>query len=223
MTVAVILINIALCAIASYRKYSDEKKVWFRGMAIGSIFFAIGAFSVGGKDGIIAGVILIIAAALYIHSIYEVNWQDEQKRKWKRERPYREEREREIQETEKAKKVVETTAMNKAMDYERNNYRNPVDVSSQNVGYDIKSSGSNETRFIEVKGKGNRGDIEITSNEWNTAKELENSYFLYVVYDCSDYPNLKIVQNPTKKLGSDYDSYNNKYRVSNYEVNGCSN
>jgi len=94
-----------------------------------------------------------------------------------------------------------------------------TDISNQNIGYDISSSDSNVTRFIEVKGRGDTGDIELTQNEMNKAKECGNNYFLYVVFNInSDYPNLYIVQNPANKLNASFDSYNKKYIVSKYEI-----
>jgi hypothetical protein len=167
------------------------------------------------------------------------------KEKWERERPERERRERERREEyereerernlrierenrqklalEEAKKEIELKAMKTVLDYEKNQYRNPIDVSSQNLGYDIKSSSSSETRFIEVKGKADSNSIYITSHEWEVSKQFENNYYLYVVFNCSsNYPDLKIIQYPSNKLSSDYDSYSNKYSISEYEINRCS-
>ena len=122
-------------------------------------------------------------------------------------------------EFEQKKKLVESTAMNEVVNFEKNNYRTPVDVSADNVGYDIKSSNSTETRFIEVKGKSEIGDIQITNNEWNKAKELENSYYLYVVYDCSsNNPSLYIIQNPANKLSAEFNSSKNKYIIKKDEI-----
>ena len=107
----------------------------------------------------------------------------EYEQKQKKQEKQRDERNRIA--IEQKKKQVELNAMNYSMNYERNKYRNPADVSSQNLGYDIKSSDSNETRLIEVKGKADSGNIEITTNEWDKAKEHENNYFLYIIYNAN--------------------------------------
>ncbi len=145
--------------------------------------------------------------------------QKEREEERKRERREQERKENEYRKIEELKRQIEQTAMSKAMSHERNHDRTPTDVSSENLGYDIKSSGYNETRFIEVKGKSNYGDIEITPNEWKKAKEMENNYFLYVVYECSDsFPSLKIVRNPAKKLSTNYDTHYNRYKVTKNEI-----
>jgi hypothetical protein len=150
----------------------------------------------------------------------EINHDDQSLEKEKeRKRIEKERAERDRIEYEQAKKKVEINAMNFVMRYERNNNRNPIDVSDQNIGYDISSSDSNYTRFIEVKGRGDTGDIELTQNEFNKAKECGNNYFLYVVFNVnSDYPNLYVVQNPAMKLKFSLDSYYSKYTASKYEI-----
>ncbi|MBU4485641.1 MAG: DUF3883 domain-containing protein [Candidatus Delongbacteria bacterium] len=169
--------------------------------------------------------------------ITNIREEDKRVKKWKAEKPdrerheeeyerkcQREDNERKRQEQDKlakeqAKVKVEMNAMNHTMKFERSKYRNPVDVSSLNLGYDIKSSDSSNTRFIEVKGRTESGDVEITSNEWSKAKELDNNYFLYVVFKAnSDYPDLYTVQNPAKKLNATFDSQNDKYIISRNEI-----
>ena len=131
------------------------------------------------------------------------------------------ERENEIinQKIVESKKQIENLAMDKAIKYERENNRNPIDVSSGNVGYDIKSSNSAETRYIEVKGKSEHNDIQITPNEWGRAKELENNYYLYVVLNCkNESSELYIVQNPAKKLKPYYNSFQDRYIITKNEI-----
>lgn len=159
------------------------------------------------------------------------------KQKWEAERPHREKiqreykvrrdnerREQENEEKqkkaiEKAKKNVEMVAMNVSISFEIENKRTPADVSSKNLGYDIKSSSPKETRFIEVKGKSESGDIEVTINEWDNAKELENNYFLYVVFNCaSTSPILYVIQNPTAALKHDLNRSGDKYIIPSYEI-----
>jgi len=135
-----------------------------------------------------------------------------------REKQQKECETQELQRIEELKKKVETKAMDIAIEYEKSNYRTPSDVSSQNLGYDIKSSSKNETRFIEVKGKSDIDSIQLTENEWNKAKELENNYYLYVVYNCLGEPRLKRVRNPANKLSANNDYKTGKYSIDKYEI-----
>lgn len=69
------------------------------------------------------------------------------------------------------------------------------------VGYDIRSEGASEVRFIEVKGKAATGAIIITSNEWKTASAQSDKYFLYIVQNIFAKPaQIKIIRNPRKML-----------------------
>ncbi len=149
-------------------------------------------------------------------------------RKWEEERPEREEKAREEKirrekEEQKEKeriqqiKKTEETAMNVVKNYENANGRYPKDISSENLGYDIKSSNSNETRLIEVKGLANDSSGEyilLTSNEWKKAEELERAYWLYVVTNCANrIQKMYIVQSPYNKLNAQYISEQNKYKI----------
>jgi superfamily II DNA or RNA helicase/DNA-binding XRE family transcriptional regulator len=69
-------------------------------------------------------------------------------------------------------------------------------------GFDLLSiRKSGEERAIEVKGRAQVGDIEISENEWAKACNLRDRYWLYVVYNCaSAYPKLVRVQDPFGKL-----------------------
>jgi len=207
-----------------------------------SIIIAMGIsgfYNLFSEDGRGWGIAFMIISSVmgYINQEYHNEKERENELKYKesqrereRQRPERERKQREqeekqrreeaeIQANERKKREVELKAMYKAMSYEKNNYRKPEDVSSQNIGYDIKSRRSDETRFIEVKGKGKEGNVLITTNEWNKAKELENNYFLYVVYNCyNDYQNLHIVQNPANTLNADYNYSTGKYSISLSEV-----
>jgi hypothetical protein len=145
------------------------------------------------------------------------------KEQWKSDQLESEEqrkRERKLeQEIARKKKEVEIISTNYVIDFEKNHFREPEDVSSQNLGYDIKSRNSRETRFIEIKGKGDEGDIFMTSNEWEKAKELENNYYLYVVFHCfQNYHKLYIIINPANKLNAIYYNDSNKYKLNKNEI-----
>ena len=91
---------------------------------------------------------------------------------------------------------VEKTAMRLVFEYERRQGRTPRDVSQENLGYDIESSG----RFIEVKGKAGVGPVTLTPNEWFTARHLAEEYYLYIVVNALTSPTLYVIQNPAAKL-----------------------
>ncbi len=91
-----------------------------------------------------------------------------------------------------ARRRVEEAAMRVAMDYERAHR----DVSAENLGYDLESSG----RHIEVKGRTGVGPVVLTPNEWIAAKRLGEAYYLYIVTHALSEPRLHIIQNPAAKL-----------------------
>ena len=96
---------------------------------------------------------------------------------------------------------VEQAAMLYVMKYEKENGRQPVDVSKYNVGWDIESTTTNGDKLlIEVKGLAGTGKVRMSWNEWQKAHEYGKSYYLYVVANAllSD-PELIIVKEPNIK------------------------
>ncbi|WP_220131033.1 DUF3883 domain-containing protein [Thermosynechococcus sichuanensis] len=91
---------------------------------------------------------------------------------------------------------VEQAAMQVAIAFEQQQGRTRRDVSQQNLGYDIESSG----RCIEVKGRAAVGAVVLTANEWITAGRLGADYWLYVVTAALSQPKLHLIQNPAAKL-----------------------
>lgn len=100
----------------------------------------------------------------------------------------------------KSSKEIEMIGMEVVMNHEKQNNRNPADVSKQNLGYDIHSSSENEHRYIEVKARVNEGGIMLTPNEWLMARRLQDEYWLYIVSNAKTNPKLFIIQNPAVKL-----------------------
>jgi superfamily II DNA or RNA helicase len=76
---------------------------------------------------------------------------------------------------------IEKIGMEIAMEYEKLCGRNPEDVSKENLGYDIRSKGKEEIRYIEVKARADTGDILLTPNEWFKARRFKNDYWLYII------------------------------------------
>ncbi len=95
---------------------------------------------------------------------------------------------------------IERIGMEIAMEYERSQGRKPEDVSKENLGYDIRSKGEKETRYIEVKARNQEGDIALTYNEWLMARRFKEEYWLYVVANAGTTPTLYIINNPAENL-----------------------
>jgi len=76
---------------------------------------------------------------------------------------------------------------------------------TDNPGFDLLSiypeGNARGQRAIEVKGRANTGDVEVSSNEWARAANLRDGYWLYAVYDCATpTPRLARVRDPFGNL-----------------------
>jgi hypothetical protein len=96
--------------------------------------------------------------------------------------------------------AIAQIGMQVAIEYERSQNRVPEDVSSQNLGYDIRSTKDADVRYIEVKARSRTGAVALTPNEWLMAQRLGEEYWLYVVENAASSPRLHRVQNPAAKL-----------------------
>jgi len=96
---------------------------------------------------------------------------------------------------------AEAIAMRVAMEYENSQERNPIDVSAQNLGYDICStSAEGAIRYIEVKGFTTTGPVGLTPNEWMKAQRFRDEYWLYAVENTKTEPLLHTIQDLATKL-----------------------
>ncbi len=95
---------------------------------------------------------------------------------------------------------VEAIAMQVVMSYERQQGREPKDASAENLGFDIRSAGSDGTRYIEVKGRAAVGSVALTRNEWIKARRFASDYWLYIVVNCRTQPQLYVLNNPSAVL-----------------------
>jgi superfamily II DNA or RNA helicase len=89
---------------------------------------------------------------------------------------------------------TEAAAMRVVMEHERALGRQVYDVSEKNLGYDVTSLdlASGELRLIEVKGLGAAtGTILLTPNERRVAEDRPDCFWLYVVTNCGDTPQLQ--------------------------------
>jgi len=100
------------------------------------------------------------------------------------------------EESPEARRRVEEAAMRVAIDYELAQGRAPKDVSGENLGYDLESSG----RYIEVKGRAGVGPVVLTPNEWIAAGRLGKDYYLYIVVNALTQPQLYVVPDPASRL-----------------------
>jgi len=99
---------------------------------------------------------------------------------------------------------IETIAVRVALNFEVDRYNaRVIDVSAPHLakGYDLESHRANgDIVAIEVKGRAGRGSVQLTENEWPTAINVRERYWLYVVADCATSPVLYRVQDPAYKL-----------------------
>lgn len=115
---------------------------------------------------------------------------------------------------------TEAVAVEVAMRYERDHGRSPYSVEADGLGFDVRSHGANELRYIEVKGRKGTGAVMLTANEWIKAARFGNEYWLYVVYDCATPdPRLVIIRDPAACLTVAENSFSAaRYRVNVGEV-----
>lgn len=107
---------------------------------------------------------------------------------------------------------IEAIAVRVAIAYEQANGATVEDVSvpekacaaglTDYPGFDLLSHYPEEQqRAIEVKGRAGISNVEMTENEWVSACNLRDRYWLYVVFDCaSSHPRLLRIQDPFGKL-----------------------
>jgi len=106
-----------------------------------------------------------------------------------------------VDDTLKEDKEIEAIGMRVAMKFEIAQGRSPEDVAAQNLGFDIRSKAPDESiRYIEVKARAREGKIALTPNEWFMAHRLGNEYWLYVVVNAAQTPELYTIQSPAEKL-----------------------
>jgi hypothetical protein len=99
---------------------------------------------------------------------------------------------------------IEAIGMRVALEYERAQERSAEDVSSENLGYDIRSTAPDgAVRYIEVKARARTGAVALTPNEWLMAQRLGGEYWLYVVEHAATAAELYMVQDPATKLRPD--------------------
>jgi hypothetical protein len=75
-----------------------------------------------------------------------------------------------------------------------------IDSRELGIGYDFRIE-AKQHFFIEVKGLSDiAGGILFTNKEWITAKEKGVQYYLCIVSDIGNFPQIKFIQDPSNKL-----------------------
>ena len=96
---------------------------------------------------------------------------------------------------------VEAIAMKVAMDYERSCGCTPIDVSKDNVGYDVRTICPDGTkRYVEVKGRAGTDGVMLSENEVNRLQQLGDKAWLYIVMNCKSEPVLYRFNDPINKM-----------------------
>ncbi len=101
---------------------------------------------------------------------------------------------------------IERIAVRESIKYEEARGWVVESVESENRGFDLISrkphpADANEfvdVRFIEVKGRAGVAEVALSANEHRTAQRLGSDYWLYVVYDCAQTPELHVIHNPAR-------------------------
>ena len=101
------------------------------------------------------------------------------------------------------RKITEKQAMKRALQYEKENGREAIDVS-EFEHYDIKSNDpkTGEIRYIEVKGhEGRAFVVELTEDEYKEAKKRRGTYWLYLVYNVGkEKPEILAIKDPLNNM-----------------------
>ena len=78
---------------------------------------------------------------------------------------------------------------------------NLIDCRDLGVGYDFRIEAHDEIFFVEVKGLSDfSGGVLFTSKEWIVAQNEGDNFFLCVISNISEIPEVLFIQNPAKKL-----------------------
>lgn len=101
---------------------------------------------------------------------------------------------------------IERVAVQAVIAYEEARGWQVESVEAENRGFDLISRRPHpedpktciEVRFIEVKGRAGVGEVALTMNEYKTAERMKNDYWLYVVFNCTATPDVKVIQNPVR-------------------------
>ena len=75
------------------------------------------------------------------------------------------------------------------------------DTRDYGCGYDFEVKTNDDIYYVEVKGlSSNDGGILFTDKEWRVANEKKEKYFVYIVRNLDNTPDIKIINNPSRVL-----------------------
>jgi len=94
------------------------------------------------------------------------------------------------------------SAEQQCIELERYLGNSPIDVSKQNVGYDVESvTPAGEKRYIEVKSlSSDGGSFSITNNEYTAAHQYGDKYYICLITQSDKESKVVYICNPLKKL-----------------------
>lgn len=77
-----------------------------------------------------------------------------------------------------------------------------IDCRDLGCGYDYEiKAADGVSYYVEIKGlASSEGGILLTDKEWRTAKKYKDRYYIVIISDISNDPQLKTIQNPAEKL-----------------------
>ncbi len=101
---------------------------------------------------------------------------------------------------------IEKRAVDEVIKHEEARGWKVQSVEKENRGFDLISRKPHpedlntaiEVRFIEVKGRARVGEVALTANEYKTADRLKKDYWLYVVFNCAEKPEIHILRDPAR-------------------------
>lgn len=101
---------------------------------------------------------------------------------------------------------IERIAIQEAIRHEEARGWMVESVEEENRGFDLISRKPHPhdsktfvgVRFIEVKGRARVGEVALSVNEYKTALRLASDYWLYVVYNCAETPELHSINDPAR-------------------------
>ena len=101
---------------------------------------------------------------------------------------------------------IERIAVQEAIQHEEARGCIVESVEEENRGFDLISRKPHPhdsktfagVRFIEVKGRARVGEVALSVNEYKTALRLASDYWLYVVYNCAETPELHSINDPAR-------------------------
>jgi len=91
-----------------------------------------------------------------------------------------------------------------------------IDCRDLGAGYDFRIKSKRKVFYIEIKGLSNySGGVLFTNKEWTIAKKEKDNYYLCIVSNLKEEPELIFIQNPAGKLSA------KKHLYTSFQINWC--